>query len=123
MREPKSLFGLIVIWLVPDPVTWLLVTSIVSTTELSDFFLMMIYPVSTSTTSEKLIIISLPTATAVALWAGSVLDIVGGVVSTTKSLLLAKERSAPGEGRVNETSLLDESWIVAPFKERAEVEV
>ena len=44
-------------------------------------------------------------------------------MSTIKSLLLAKERSAPGEGRVNETSILDESLIVPPFKERAVVDV
>ena len=86
MKESRSLVGFIVIWLVPDPLTWLLVTSMVSTIELLDFFLMVIFPFSISTTSEKLITISLPTATAVALWAGSELDIVGGVVSTIKSL-------------------------------------
>ncbi len=43
-----------VIALVPEPVTWPLVTSMVSIVELSDVFLIVILPLSTSTASEKL---------------------------------------------------------------------
>ena len=61
------------IWFVPLPFTRLLVTSIVSATELSDDLYITIFPVSTSTASEKLRTIWLPTATAVALSAGLLL--------------------------------------------------
>ena len=42
-----------VIWVEPDPVTWPLVTSIVSTVLLSDVFFIVIFPLSTSTFSLK----------------------------------------------------------------------
>ena len=55
--------------------------SIVSTVASSDVFLMMILPVSTSTASEKLRIILLSTATAVALSVGEELSKVGAPIS------------------------------------------
>ena len=51
---------------VPDPVTNSLVTSIVSTVESSEDFLMVIFPVSTSTASENRRTISLVVAIPVA---------------------------------------------------------
>ena len=57
-------------------------TSIVSIVELSDVFLMIIFPVSTSTGSEKLSSILLLTATPVELSAGDELLKVGLTVST-----------------------------------------
>ena len=58
------------IWLEPEPVTLLPVTSIVSIVELSDVFLIVIFPVSTSTFSLKLRTMFAFTPTAVALSAG-----------------------------------------------------
>ena len=56
-----------VIWLVPLPVTKPLVTSILSTVELSEDFLIVILPLSTSTASLKVSTILASTATPVAL--------------------------------------------------------
>ncbi len=55
------------------PVTWPLVTSMVSTVELSDVFLITMFPLSTSTASVNVRTILLLTATAVALSAGVLL--------------------------------------------------
>ena len=55
--------------------------SIVSRVASSDVFLMMILPVSTSTASEKLRIILLSTATAVALSEGEELSNAGAIIS------------------------------------------
>ena len=60
-----------VIWDVPEPVTWPLVTSIVSTVELSDVFFIVIFPVSASTISSKFKTIFASSATPVALSAGT----------------------------------------------------
>ena len=81
-----------VICVVPVPVTWPLVTSMVSIVELSDVFLIVILPLSTSTASEKLRTILPPTATAVALSAGVELLRVGAVVS-----VVVKEREVVSE--------------------------
>ena len=81
MEEERSLLGLIVIVEVPEPVTWLLVTSMVSMVELSDDFLIVILPLSTSTASEKLRTTLVPTSTDVALSAGVELLKVGVLVS------------------------------------------
>ena len=56
--------------MVPVPVTLLPVTSIVSTVELSDVFLRVIFPVSTSTFSSKFKTIFESRATSVALSEG-----------------------------------------------------
>ena len=56
-----------VIWVDPVPVTLELVTSIVSNVELSDVFLIVMFPVSTSTFSLKFKIIFASSATSVAL--------------------------------------------------------
>ena len=95
----------------------------VSIVELSVVFLMVILPISTSTASEKLRMMLLPTATAVALSAGEELLIVGAVVSIIKDLLAAKEPDAPGEARVRVASLPAESLIVPLLSASAEVEV
>ena len=58
------------ICVVPEPVTCELPTAMVSTVELSEVFLIVILPLSTSTASEKFRTILLSTATAVALSAG-----------------------------------------------------
>ena len=86
MESAKALLGLIVIWVEPVPVTWLLVTSIVSTTESSDALYMTTLPVSTSTASEKLRTILLVVATAVASSAGENEEIVGAVSSAVVKL-------------------------------------
>ena len=65
----------------PDPVTLLPVTSIVSTVESSDVFLIVIFPVSASTLSLKFRTIFASIATAVALSAGDDELRVGAVVS------------------------------------------
>ena len=66
---------------VPDPDTNSLVTSIVSTVESSEDFLMVIFPVLTSTASEKLRTISLVVVTSVESSAGVELLKVGEVSS------------------------------------------
>ena len=60
-----------VIWDVPEPDTCPLVTSIVSTVELSDVFFIVKFPLSASTLSLKLRTIVESTATLVALSAGT----------------------------------------------------
>ena len=65
------------ICVVPEPVTCELPTAMVSTVELSDVFLIVILPLSTSTASEKLRMILLSTATPVALSDGVLLLSVG----------------------------------------------
>ena len=60
-----------VIWDVPEPVTCPLVTSMVSNIELSDVFLMVMFPLSASTFSLKLRTIVESTAIPVALSAGT----------------------------------------------------
>ena len=55
----------------PEPETWPLVTSIVSTVELSDVFFIVMLPVSASTFSLKLRTIVESSATLVALSAGT----------------------------------------------------
>ena len=69
------------IWVVPDPVTRLLVTSIVSTTELSEVLYKTILPVSTSTASENVNTILLLLATAIASSAGDELTKIGAITS------------------------------------------
>ena len=66
---------------VPVPVTWPEVTSIVSNVVLSDVFLMVMLPVSTSTASEKVMTRLELVATPVALSAGERVDMVGSVMS------------------------------------------
>ena len=83
----------------------------------------MIFPLSPSTASEKLRIISISTATAVALSAGEELLIVGAVVSMIKAWLAAKEPEAPGDASVRVASFPALSLMVPPFNWRAEVEV
>ena len=65
------------ICVVPEPVTWLLSTAMLSTVELSDVFLIVILPVSTSTASEKFRMILLSTVIPVAPKAGDELLKVG----------------------------------------------
>ncbi len=74
----------------------------VSTVELSDVFLITIFPLSTSTASEKLRTILLPRAIAVALSAGVELLRVGAVVS-----VVVKEREVVSE--IPAYELLEES--------------
>ena len=82
---------------VPDPDTKSLVTSIVSTVESSENFLIVIFPVSTSTASEKLRTISLVVAISFESSAGLELLRVGAVssavvkLSVVFSLIPAKE--------------------------------
>ena len=71
------------IWFVPDPVTCPLVTSIDSIVESSDVFLIRIFPVSTSTASEKVNVIFLLTTTLLALSTGEELINVGAVSLTS----------------------------------------
>ena len=71
---------------VPDPVTKLLVTSIVSIVESSEDFLIVIFPDSTSTASEKLRTISLVAAISVESSAGLELLRVGAVSSAVVKL-------------------------------------
>ena len=63
--------GVTVICEDPEPETWPLVTSIVSTVELSDVFFIVMFPVSASTFSLKLRTIVELSATLVALSAGT----------------------------------------------------
>ena len=70
MSASKLEVGFTVICVVPVPVTFELVTSIVSKALLSDVFLIVIYPVSTSTISLKFKIIFASLDTLVALSAG-----------------------------------------------------
>ena len=69
-----------VIWDVPEPSTCSLVTSIVSTVELSVVFLMVMFPLSTSTFSLKLRTIVESSAIPVALSAGTDELSVGGAL-------------------------------------------
>ena len=69
------------ICVVPDPVTWLLVTSMLSTTESSDVLQITILPLSASTTSEKFRTILLSSAIAIASSAGLELVNVGSTAS------------------------------------------
>ena len=71
---------------VPVPLTWPLVTSIVSTVLSSEVFLIVILPVSTSTLSLKFKIIFASLATSVALSAGDDDDKVGSVLSPVVKL-------------------------------------
>ena len=72
--------------LVPVPVTWLLVTSIVSKIESLDDFLIVILPFSTSTASEKFrIILSSPKIYSVASSTGNEL-VKEGFISSTSSM-------------------------------------
>ena len=73
---------MIVICVPPDPETCPPVTSIASTVELSDVFLIVIFPLSVSTFSSKLSTIFASTATPVALSAGVDELKVGAVLST-----------------------------------------
>ena len=82
MEDSRVTLGFIVIWVVPDPVTWLLVTSIVSTTELSDDLWITISPLSKSTASEKFKTILLSKAISVELSNGEVLVKAGATVSS-----------------------------------------
>ena len=79
--------GLMVISVVPVPVTKPLVTSMVSTVESSDDFLIVILPLSTSTASLKVRTILASTATPVAPSAGDDEDRVGLVVSVKSANL------------------------------------
>ena len=72
----------------PDPVTLLPVTSIVSTVESSDVFLIVIFPVSASTLSLKFRTMFESTATPVALSEGVEELNVGKVLEIAKSHLL-----------------------------------
>ena len=66
----------------PEPETWPLVTSIVSTVESSDVFFIVIFPLSASTFELKLRTIVESSATLVALSAGvDELSVGGGVFS------------------------------------------
>ena len=73
--------GLTVIVLVPPPVTWPEVTSIVSTVESSNTFLIVMLPVPAETISEKVMIRLVSTRTSIELSAGESVWRVGGVVS------------------------------------------
>ena len=75
-----------VIWVDPDPVTWVLVTSIVSTVLSSLVFLIVIFPLSTSTASLKFKTIFVSTATSVSRWAGEDEDKLGLVESRVVKL-------------------------------------
>jgi len=77
----KSLVGLIVIAVVPVPVTCASPTAIVATVELSEVFLIVMLPDSTSTASLKFRTILAFAATLAALSAGVDEDRVGAVVS------------------------------------------
>ena len=70
----------------PDPDTFAPVTSIVSNVLSSDFFLIVIFPVSTTTLSLKFRTIFESTATSVALLAGDDDDKVGSVLSPVVKL-------------------------------------
>ena len=83
MDEVKLAEGLTVIVEVPVPVTNDPVTSMVSTVEPSDDFLITILPLSTSTASLKVRTILAPTATPVAPSAGVEEDRVGSIISAT----------------------------------------
>ena len=86
MPCPKSAVGLIVSWL-PLTVTLAPVAAMVSTTELSDSFLMTRFPVPFWIASLKLITRLAPTVTPVALSAGVKLLAVGAVVSAGATVL------------------------------------
>ena len=75
-----------VIWEVPVPVTWPLVTSIVSIVISSEVFLTVMFPVWTVTLSLKFKIILASLATSVALSAGDDDDKVGSILSTVVKL-------------------------------------
>ena len=70
---------------VPEPVTCELVTDIFSINESSETFLIVIFPVSTSTDSENVKTILLSTATLVALSAGELFFRVGAIISGSGS--------------------------------------
>ena len=75
-----------VICVVPVPVILESVTAMASIVELSEVFLMVILPLSTSTASLKLSTILASTATAVALSAGAEEDSVGLAISAVVKL-------------------------------------
>lgn len=86
--------------LVPSHATCSDVISIVSTVELSDLFLRMIFPVPMETFSEKVIIMFVSTRTSVELSAGESDSMVGGIPAVMKfhvvvSLIPANSFSAP----------------------------
>ena len=86
MLLSRSEEGLTVICDVPDPDTWPPLTSIASTVESSEVFLIVISPLSASTFSLKFSTMFVSTATSVALSAGLEDDNVGFVVSDVVKL-------------------------------------
>ena len=86
MYASKLEVGFTVICVVPVPVTFELVTSIVSKVLLSEVFLIVIFPVSTSTLSSKFKTIFALSDTLVALSAGVDDDNVGLLVSPVVKL-------------------------------------
>ena len=85
--------------------------------------MIIISPLSTSTASENVRTISLATAIPVELSEGLALVKVGLAVSTIMDLLLPKEPTSPGEGRVKVASFSAASFIVPPFKSSDEVDL
>ena len=87
--------GLIVIWFVPVPVTLFPVTSIVSNVLSSLVFLIVIFPLSTSTASLKVKVIFAVADTAVSLSIGIDEERVGFVLSIDVKLSLLLVLSIP----------------------------
>ena len=87
--------GLIVIWFVPVPVTLFSVTSIVSRVLSSLVFLIVIFPLSTSTASLKVKVIFAAADTPVALSTGTDEERVGFVLSIDVKLSILLVLSIP----------------------------